>query len=86
MAHLLAAGSNLELHDHGPAAGAFAVVSGALDETFVGPSGPRTRRVRPGQVLSFGLGHVPDVANRDCLAATSVHVHSPPLTTMTFYD
>ena len=79
-------GSNLELHDHGPSAGAFAVVSGALDETFVGPSGPRTRRVRPGQVLSFGLGHVHDVANRDCLAATSVHVYSPPLTTMTFYE
>ena len=79
-------GTNLELHDHGPAAGAFAVVAGTLDETFVGRTGQRTRRVGPGRVVSFGRGHVHDVANRERLPATSVHVYSPPLTVMTFYE
>ncbi len=79
-------GASLELHDHGPSAGALAVVAGTLEETFVGRTGPRTRRVGAAQVLSFGRGHVHDVANRERVPATSVHVYSPPLSTMTFYD
>ena len=79
-------GASLELHDHGPSAGAFAVVTGTLDETLVDQARQRPRRVEAGEVVSFGRGHIHDVTNRECTPATSVHVYSPPLSTMTFYD
>jgi quercetin dioxygenase-like cupin family protein len=79
-------GASLELHDHGPSAGAFAVVTGTLDETWVDQAGQRTRRVGASEVVSFGRGHIHDVANGERAPAISVHVYSPPLSTMTFYD
>ena len=78
-------GTGLDLHDHGDSAGAFAVVAGLLDETRVVASGPEVRRLRTGDVSSFGPGQVHGVANSSAAGATSVHVYSPPISAMTYY-
>jgi hypothetical protein len=39
-----------------------------------------------GATLGFGAGHVHDVTNESDGHALSLHVYSPALTTMTFYD
>jgi len=39
-----------------------------------------------GATLGFGVQHVHDVVNESGAHALSVHVYSPALTTMTFYD
>ena len=44
------------------------------------------RHVSPGEVLAFGPDHVHDLANPGPDVAISLHVYSPPLQTMTFYD
>ena len=78
-------GTGLEAHDHGGSTGAFAVVSGVLDED-VGPEGSTvTRRVGAGESVTFGGDHVHAVVNRGVTGATSVHVYSPPLSSMSFY-
>ncbi len=79
------AGTGLDMHDHGGSAGAFGVVSGALDEATIDEDGLQTRRVERGQVTSFGPDLVHGVSNRGDRPATSVHVYSPPLTSMSFY-
>ena len=58
------AGSSLDAHDHGGSAGAFAVVSGALEQHTVVGSVDVTRRVEAGQSLSFDGDHVHAVGNR----------------------
>jgi quercetin dioxygenase-like cupin family protein len=78
-------GTMLDLHDHGDSAGAFAVVDGALDETSISEVGPLERRLRRGDVASFGAGQVHGVANGSARAATSVHVYSPPISSMNYY-
>jgi hypothetical protein len=75
------AGSGLPAHDHGGSAGAFAMVAGMLDEDVA--DGTR-RRIGVGDVASFGPDHVHAVHNRSDVGATSVHVYSPPLGTMSF--
>lgn len=78
-------GTGLEAHDHGGSTGAFAVVSGILDED-VGRDGDMvTRRVHAGESVTFGGDHVHAVVNRGVSGATSVHVYSPPLSSMSFY-
>ena len=78
------AGTGLDMHDHGGSAGAFGVVSGT-------PTKRRSTRTvcrragRRGQVASFGPDLVHGVRNRGDRPATSVHVYSPPLTSMSFY-
>src|SRR5580704_737538 len=78
-------------HDHGGAAGAFAVVWGTLMERRV------VGAVTTGQVLAkpvgaggtraFGPRYIHDVRNAAASAvAVSVHAYSPPLTEMTRYD
>lgn len=82
-------GQGVELHDHGGASGALCVVEGLLTECFTsfpGGGAPRERRVGPGEVVAFGPRHVHDVWNPDPAQATSVHVYSPPLETMTFFS
>ena len=79
------AGSGLDAHDHGGSAGAFAVVSGVLEEHTVVDSVDVTRRVEAGQSVSFDGAHVHAVRNRADAAATSVHVYAPPLRSMGFY-
>jgi Cysteine dioxygenase type I len=76
------AGTGLDLHDHGGPSGAFAVVSGELDETTVEDGDLHVRHYGPGTSTSFGAEHVHAVANRGELLATSVHVYSSPLDVM----
>ncbi len=80
------AGAELDLHDHGDSAGAFSVVAGRLDETVVVDGAPGARRHERGDTWAFGPGYVHAVANRGDRPATSVHVYSPPLGFMDFYD
>lgn len=83
-------GQGTGLHDHGGAAGAFAVVSGALREhsVKVGRAGPPrllTVSRRAGQLRAFGANHVHDVVNVGEVPAISIHLYSPAITTMTRY-
>lgn len=83
-------GGAVELHDHGRASGAVVVVSGDLVETSVTGRGRRlTTRTTPvpagGHVL-FGPGHVHDLVNNGSRPALSVHVYTPALRSMTFFD
>ncbi len=78
-------GTGLDLHDHGGSAGAFAVVAGDLDEDVVRDGTTETTHVGPGASVVFGEGHVHAVMNRGGVGATSVHVYSPPLTSMGYY-
>ena len=79
------AGTGLDLHDHGDSAGTFAVVDGRLDETSVRDDGAISRRLRRGDVASFAAGQVHGVANDSTRAATSIHVYSPPISSMNYY-
>ena len=80
-----APGQSVELHDHGRALGALVVTEGELVEV-AGLAHPRRRVLGRGSVRVMARGHVHDVLNLGPGPATSVHVYSPPLTTMTFYD
>jgi hypothetical protein len=86
-------GGGIELHDHGESAGALVVVSGELLETRAVSSGDagdmlleRHKLVPNGLPASFGRGEVHDVANAGQAPALSLHVYSPRLTHMTFYQ
>ena len=86
-------GEGIELHDHGASSGAVVVVEGTLSETYVDPSdwlGPAVRlRHRPlvaGDLVSFGPDHIHDVVNGGGHQALSIHVYSPRLRSMTFYE
>lgn len=80
-----APGQHVGMHDHGDAAGAFFVVHGSLREIV-----PERRRsivdLRTGQTGVVSHGQLHDVGNASDGPALSIHVYSPPLTTMTFYD
>jgi Cysteine dioxygenase type I len=81
-------GQHTGLHDHGEAAGAFAVAQGALQETLA-RQGRRWLRSRPaatGTVRSFGRQHLHDMGNVSAGPAVSVHAYSPPLTAMRRYE
>ena len=72
-------------HDHGSSAGALAVVEGELEEVTTGPQGGR-RRLGPGSVHPLAIGLVHDIVAPGPAPATSIHVYSPPLRTMGYYD
>jgi hypothetical protein len=79
----------VDLHDHGGSAGAFYVVEGELVETSThrGPGGGyEEQRISAGTARAFGPGHVHRVVNPSAAVATSVHVYSPPLVSMDFYE
>ncbi|MGZ4688395.1 MAG: cysteine dioxygenase [Acidimicrobiia bacterium] len=79
--------SQVQLHDHGPSAGAISVVRGALVEHTPRASGGfRLQSVVRGDVHVFEAGHRHDVVNEGPGVALSVHVYSPPLASMTFFD
>ena len=42
--------------------------------------------LQAGATLGFGAGHVHDVTNESDQQALSLHVYSPALTSMTFYE
>lgn len=79
----------IALHDHGGSAGGVMVVEGELVETF---TDLRTRaplrqaRWGTGSLHFFDGNHVHDLQHVGPADATSIHVYSPPLGTMTFYD
>lgn len=81
-------GQQTGFHDHGPAAGAFAVASGCLRERAA-PGGrpePSGRMLAAGAVRSFGPQYVHDVRNESAQPAVSIHAYSPPLTSMCRYE
>lgn len=78
-------GSNVQPHDHGPSVGGFALVAGVLEEVRWRDGVRLSRTVRPGQPVTVERGVVHDVVGVSH-GALSVHVYSPPLREMTFYD
>ena len=79
------AGTSTGVHDHGFSVGALAVVAGALEEDAVFDGHTQTTHVSAGEVLPLPAHRVHAVFNRGRIAATSVHVYSPPLRSMGFY-
>jgi len=84
-------GGSIELHDHGDSSGAVVVAAGDLVETTVasGSGSAIVTAIRPlpvGSHVVFGPGHVHDIVNRGLLPALSVHVYSPVLRSMTFFE
>ncbi len=77
-----------QLHGHGGSSGAFTVVAGELAEAVWDPVarelGEQERRT--GDAVAFGPGYVHDVRNVRAGTAVSVHVYSPPLERMDFFD
>ena len=75
-------------HDHGHAAGAFAVAQGRVRERTVPAGGARVRErtVAHGSIRPFGPRHVHDVANAFTEPAVTIHAYSPPLTAMRRYE
>jgi Cysteine dioxygenase type I len=85
------AGGTLELHDHGGSRGVVTVVAGSLVETSVAHFGDgltlRTRTVSAAtSPLSIGIDRIHDVTNPGPAPALSVHVYSPRLASMTFFE
>ncbi len=79
-------GGSLDLHDHGGSAGAFSVVRGELDEARVEGDVTVVRTFAPGEAARFDASGVHAVINRGSVVATSVHVYSPPLSSMVYYE
>lgn len=82
-------GGTVELHDHGGSAGAVVVASGTLVELSLGSvhGEPKTNtKSIPGHHLSFGRGHIHDFVNHGPDPALSVHVYTPALQAMTYFD
>jgi predicted metal-dependent enzyme (double-stranded beta helix superfamily) len=81
-------GQGTGFHDHGHAAGAFAVAQGQVRECTV-PAGHvrvRERTVAAGRIRSFGPQYVHDVTNAAAEPAVTVHAYSPPLSAMRRYE
>ena len=84
-----AAAGALEFHDHGGSSGALCVVEGQLLETYtdlVDRHPLRSVTVGPGRPMVLPATRVHEVCNPGPAPALSVHVYSPPLRTMTFFD
>jgi predicted metal-dependent enzyme (double-stranded beta helix superfamily) len=83
-------GQATELHDHGGSSGAFSILTGSLRETLaVGtPNSVRLseRTLDAGRTVAFGPTHVHDVGHTGGGRAASLHVYSPPLRAMTYYE
>lgn len=82
-------GQDTRVHDHGGAGGAFVVAEGQLVEHHTSRhrrGGLRRRVHREGHGAAFGASYVHDLVNRGPGTATSIHVYSPPLSSMTFYQ
>ena len=83
-------GQGTDLHDHGPASGAFAIAAGTLTERVVAIKPGRspvdvTRTLALGSSSAFGPHYVHQVTNTGTVAAVSVHVYTPALTVMNRY-
>jgi len=69
-------------HDHGESEGAFSVALGTLEERGVAAE----RTLQAGESWAFGRDYIHDVRNTSSAPAVSVHVYSPPLSTMRRYE
>lgn len=81
--------SRLELHDHGGSVGVVSVVSGRLVETSTDlrqPGPLHARVVLAGDTITIAATGVHGMSNPGPADALSVHVYSPPLRAMTFFD
>jgi predicted metal-dependent enzyme (double-stranded beta helix superfamily) len=80
-------GQGTDLHDHGPASGAFAVAMGTLTERALtrGNAVEISRHLTAGRVRAFGPSYVHQVTNTSSMPAVSVHVYTPGLATMNTY-
>jgi Cysteine dioxygenase type I len=81
-------GQETGFHDHGGAAGAFAVADGTLTER-TGQAGQRRVRARllgTGAARAFGPEHLHDVGNAGTRPAVSVHAYAPALAMMRRYE
>ncbi|QXV56943.1 cysteine dioxygenase family protein [Amycolatopsis sp. TNS106] len=80
-------GQDTLLHDHGGSSGAFAVIDGELLEDFGSVTGGKltTRRHRAGGGAFFGPRYLHNLVAANAVPAVSIHVYSPPLTSMNFY-
>lgn len=78
-------GTSVDPHDHGSSVGGFAVVVGVLEEIRWRDGVRSSHAVAPGQAVTVEQGAVHDVVGVTD-GALSVHVYSPPLREMTFYD
>jgi hypothetical protein len=80
-------GGEIDLHDHGGAAGAVFVLEGSLLETHGTTRGGRLQRrtLAAGSSIAFGADYVHDVINLCPEPAVSVHVYGPRLDAMTYY-
>jgi len=83
-----APGSGLALHDHGDASAGITVVEGELHERYIhlDLTDFRARDLDVGSTVGLGPDHVHEVVNRTRSVAISIHVYSPNLDRMTFYD
>jgi hypothetical protein len=79
-------GHDVELHDHGDSATVLTVVEGALHELRREDGRLRSRVLLRGTTVTLATGLVHDVVGRAPAPATSIHVHSPPLSRMTYYE
>jgi Cysteine dioxygenase type I len=84
-------GGEIELHDHGGSAGAVSVASGTLIETSIRPDDDgelvaASMAIHTDDHLVFGPEHVHDLVNRGPGPALSIHVYSPALRSMTYFD
>lgn len=78
-------GTRVDPHDHGESAAAFSVVNGELLEVRWEGGAPKQRRIKDSTVVTMDAGVVHDVVGATP-SALSVHVYSPPLSAMGFYD
>ena len=81
--------ADLELHDHGGSRGAFHVIKGPLVEAHTDLADPAPLRTLPigtGEGRQVPATRIHRVWNPGPRGAVSVHVYSPPLSSMTFYD
>ena len=81
--------ADLELHDHGGSRGVVVVAAGKLVETYTDlqQGHPlRTQIVTGGETLTMSATRVHGISSPGPEDALSVHVYSPPLRGMTFFD
>jgi predicted metal-dependent enzyme (double-stranded beta helix superfamily) len=81
-------GQRTGFHDHGDAAGAFAVAGGELLESTAraGRRAVASRSLATGAVRSFGPACLHEVRNAGDRPAVSVHAYSPALSLMRRYE
>lgn len=79
-------GGSVTPHDHGGSRGAFSVVEGELTELRFDGDRVVRRAIGPGDAIGVSPSAVHDVVNERDVPALSVHVYSPPLSSMSYYD